>query len=84
MANLVPPNEHEAQAVDARQEIDLRIGASFTRLQTLLLQNKFDWGEMAGDNGRVLLRWGRGGARRRPAGCRAAGRWRVAGPAMAV
>jgi DNA topoisomerase-3 len=43
--NLVEPNANEAAAVDVRQEIDLRIGSSFTRLQTLLLGDKFDWRE---------------------------------------
>ena len=36
--NLVAPSRDDAMAVDARQEIDLRIGSSFTRMQTLLLQ----------------------------------------------
>lgn len=40
---LVAPNENDAKAVDTRQEIDLRIGASFTRLQSLLLGRRFDW-----------------------------------------
>ncbi len=32
----------QAFAVDARSELDLRIGAAFTRLQTLTLQSKFN------------------------------------------
>ncbi|KAL0691999.1 hypothetical protein Bca4012_059179 [Brassica carinata] len=39
--NLREPNQLFAQAVDARQEIDLRIGASFTRFQTMLLKDRF-------------------------------------------
>ncbi|KAJ4839793.1 DNA topoisomerase 3-alpha, partial [Turnera subulata] len=39
--NLVAPNQWFADAVDARQEIDLRIGASFTRFQTMLLRDRF-------------------------------------------
>ena len=37
--NLTPPNKHLADAVSVRQEIDLRIGASFTRFQTLLVRD---------------------------------------------
>lgn len=36
--NLKPPDRNLADAVSVRQEIDLRIGASFTRFQTLLLR----------------------------------------------
>ena len=42
LANLVQPDERQSEAVRARQEIDLRLGAAFTRLQTLTLQGKFD------------------------------------------
>merc|ERR1719334_1001243 len=39
--NLVRPNELINDAVELRKELDLRIGAAFTRFQTLRLQHQF-------------------------------------------
>ncbi|WIA41751.1 hypothetical protein OEZ86_009091 [Tetradesmus obliquus] len=58
LQQLVAPNAADAAAVDARQEIDLRIGASFTRFQTLLLQDKFDWAGGGVEAERLILSYG--------------------------
>ncbi|KAF8770110.1 DNA topoisomerase 3-alpha like protein [Argiope bruennichi] len=40
-ANLVPPDQRMSDAVNVRRELDLRIGAAFTRFQTLRLKKVF-------------------------------------------
>ncbi|GAB2229073.1 hypothetical protein Droror1_Dr00023208 [Drosera rotundifolia] len=52
--NLVRPNQLFADAVDSRQEIDLRIGASFTRFQTMLLRDAFNFNFTTDDKNLVL------------------------------
>lgn len=41
MNNLILPDKRVSDAVDIRSELDLRLGAAFTRFQTLRLQRAF-------------------------------------------
>uniref|UniRef100_UPI00358E7F4A DNA topoisomerase 3-beta-1 isoform X3 n=1 Tax=Myxine glutinosa TaxID=7769 RepID=UPI00358E7F4A len=41
LANLIKPDKEAAQAVDARQELDLRVGCAFTRFQTKYFQGRY-------------------------------------------
>eukprot|EP00607_Mallomonas_marina_P006656 CAMPEP_0182435572 /NCGR_PEP_ID=MMETSP1167-20130531/76539_1 /TAXON_ID=2988 /ORGANISM="Mallomonas Sp, Strain CCMP3275" /LENGTH=790 /DNA_ID=CAMNT_0024626779 /DNA_START=237 /DNA_END=2606 /DNA_ORIENTATION=+ len=41
LQSLVSPNENESMAVEARQEMDLKVGVAFSRFQTRYFQGKY-------------------------------------------
>ena len=51
------PNEYESKAVDMRMELDLRLGAAFTRFNTLALQ-RAGVGLPMDDKGKSIVSYG--------------------------